>query len=266
MIPITEDGNVTKEILREGTGPTPIEGDRVQVHYTATSSLNSLQFDSSRTTGRPYRFRVGETEPKTWSLGIVTMKVGELSRFFVPPEYSNSQGIDSIPPDSPIIIEAELLDIRETFENDSDAIARANFLNDLARTAFSEGRYDDAIASYQKVSFTIDGLNGPEIEAIRIRTERNLAVAFSKIEAWHPSLAHARYVLAQEKDDVRALIKVVEALLKLEQLKEARETLEKVMGLAPNAPGLGQLKKQLEEKEREERQRENRQYAKMFGK
>jgi tetratricopeptide (TPR) repeat protein len=267
MIPITEDGKVTKEIIREGTGANPIEGQRVQVHYTATIASTGVQFDTSRSTGRPYRFKVGATEPKTWSLGIQTMKVGELARFVVPPEYGNAAaGPETIPPDATIIIEAELLDIQETFETDAEGIARANALNDLARVAFSEGRYVDAVAVYQRVSFTIDGLTGPEVDAIRVRTERNLALAFAKVQAWQPSLAHANYVLSQEKDDLRALVRSVDALMNLDRLPEARESLARAMRVSKNDPSLTQLRKQLEDRERAERQRENLEFAKMFRK
>jgi tetratricopeptide (TPR) repeat protein len=132
--------------------------------------------------------------------------------------------------------------------------------------AFAEGRYDDAIADYQRVSFTIDGVAGAEVDAIRLRTERNLAIAFAKVRAWQPSLAHANYVLSQEKNDIRALIRAVEALMNLERLPEAREALEKALRVPHSDASLVQLKRQLEEKERAERQRENRQFAKMFGK
>jgi tetratricopeptide (TPR) repeat protein len=267
MIPITEDGKVTKEIIREGTGPNPTEGQRVQVDYSVSLASTGVIVETTRTTGRPYRFTVGETEPKTWSLGIVTMKVGELAKFVVPPEHANlGQGNDLIPADQTIIIEAELLDIQETFESDAETIARANELNDRARVAFTEGRYNDAIADYQRVSFTVSVLTSPEADAVRIRTERNLAVAFAKIQAWQPSLAHANYVLGQEKDDLRALVRAVDALINLDRLPEARETLEKALRVSCNDTSLAQLKRQLEEKERLERQRQNRQFAKMFGK
>jgi tetratricopeptide (TPR) repeat protein len=195
------------------------------------------------------------------------MKTGEIAKFIVPGEYTKDAQLPiDIPPDSIILLEVELLDIRETFENDEKAVERANALNDSARVAFTEGRYEDAIADYQRVSLTIDGLRGTDVDGIRIRTERNLAVAFSKVQAWEASLAHANYVLSQEKNDLRALVRAVDALLKLEKLGEARAVLERGLRVSQKDPNLAQLKKQLEEMEKEERMRQNRQFAKMFSK
>lgn len=107
--------------------------------------------------------------------------------------------------------------------------------------------------------FVLDDYSGDAVVAIRLRTNRNLAVAFAKALRWKPALRHADYVLAQDKGDIRAMIRKIEALTELDRLAEARQTLDQAAKAAA-------LTQHLEEREREQRQRENRQFAKMFSK
>lgn len=49
-----------KKLLKEGEGwDRPINGDQVEVHYTGTL-LDGTQFDSSRDTGTPFKFNLGQ--------------------------------------------------------------------------------------------------------------------------------------------------------------------------------------------------------------
>jgi peptidylprolyl isomerase len=138
MIAITEDGKITKEVLRPGSGPHPQSGQKVQVHYVAKILTSPHPFDSSRDTWAPYTFKVGEGGTTPWSLGIVTMSVGELSRFVVAADYAyGAEGMrDIVPPNASLEIEAELLDIQELFDSQDGAIARANELNEAAGASF----------------------------------------------------------------------------------------------------------------------------------
>ena len=70
VIKITEDGGVTKKILKYGVGDeTPSSGAKVQVHYTGTL-LNGEKFDSSRDRNQPFSFKLGQGEViKGWDLG-----------------------------------------------------------------------------------------------------------------------------------------------------------------------------------------------------
>ena len=111
-INVSSDGKVTKEILREGTGPQAQRGQKVDVHYVGTLT-NGKKFDASRDRGKPFSFTIGQGVIKGWSLGVATMKVGELSRFTIAPEYAyGSQGAAGvIPPNATLIFEIELLKI-----------------------------------------------------------------------------------------------------------------------------------------------------------
>lgn len=111
-IKVTTDGKVTKEILREGTGPVAQRGQKVRVHYVGTLT-NGKKFDSSRDRNDPFVFTIGQGVIQGWSAGVATMKVGELSKFTIAPEYAyGNKGFPGlIPANSTLIFEIELLSI-----------------------------------------------------------------------------------------------------------------------------------------------------------
>ena len=111
-IKVTTDGKVTKEILREGTGPVAQRGQKVRVHYVGTLT-NGKKFDSSRDRNDPFVFTIGQGVIQGWSAGVATMKVGELSKFTIAPEYAyGNRGFPGlIPANSTLIFEIELLSI-----------------------------------------------------------------------------------------------------------------------------------------------------------
>lgn len=112
QINVTTDGKVTKEILREGTGPIPKRGQKVSVHYVGTLT-NGKKFDSSRDRNEEFQFTVGQGVIQGWSAGVATMKVGELSKFTIAPEYAyGNRGFPGlIPANSTLVFEIELLRI-----------------------------------------------------------------------------------------------------------------------------------------------------------
>jgi FKBP-type peptidyl-prolyl cis-trans isomerase len=111
-INVTTDGKVTKVILKEGSGASPARGQKVDAHYVGTF-LNGSKFDSSRDRGKPFSFTIGKGVIQGWSVGVATMKVGEVAKFTIAPEYAygpnGAAGV--IPPNSTLIFEIELIKI-----------------------------------------------------------------------------------------------------------------------------------------------------------
>jgi len=100
------------EILQEGTGEEAKDGDNVSVHYTGTL-VDGAKFDSSVDRGQPFQFTLGEAQViRGWDLGVKGMKVGEKRKLTISPElgYGN-RNMGSIPPNSTLIFEVELLSI-----------------------------------------------------------------------------------------------------------------------------------------------------------
>ncbi len=106
---------VKKEILQEGTGDKVVEkGNSVVVHYTGTFE-DGTKFDSSVDRNDPFPFTVGIGQViQGWDQGLIGMKVGEKAKLTILPNMAyGAQGIPgAIPPNSTLIFEVELLEIK----------------------------------------------------------------------------------------------------------------------------------------------------------
>jgi FKBP-type peptidyl-prolyl cis-trans isomerase len=102
-----------KEELAPGKGPACKTGDTVRVHYTGTL-LDGKKFDSSRDRDEPFQFTLGKGMViKGWDEGVVGMKKGGKRKLTIPADkaYGKSGHPPTIPPDSPLVFDVELVEI-----------------------------------------------------------------------------------------------------------------------------------------------------------
>ncbi len=101
------------QIVQAGTGAKPKKGNKVIVHYTG-HLLNGEIFDSSRDGGEPFDFIIGQGQViEGWDEGIPFMKKGEKGILYIPSYRGyGAQRAGSIPPNSTLIFEVELLDVK----------------------------------------------------------------------------------------------------------------------------------------------------------
>ena len=104
--------------VKVGTGFTPKPGQTCIVHYTGwlyANGAKGAKFDSSVDRKRPFSFVMGEHQViEGWEKGVSTMKVGGKRTLIIPPElgYGSKGGGTAIPPNSTLIFEVELLDVK----------------------------------------------------------------------------------------------------------------------------------------------------------
>jgi len=101
-------------IVTEGTGDVAEEGKTVVVHYTGTFE-DGRKFDSSHDRDQPFEFLLGAGRViRGWDLGVAGMRVGEKRILQIPSDLAyGSRGAGGIiPPDTDLIFEVELLEIR----------------------------------------------------------------------------------------------------------------------------------------------------------
>jgi len=103
------------EELVPGTGSSPTQGQIVVVHYTGWLT-DGKKFDSSVDRGEPFEFQIGVGQViQGWDQGVSTMKVGGKRKLTIPPELAygdKNVGGGLIPPNSTLIFEVELLDLK----------------------------------------------------------------------------------------------------------------------------------------------------------
>ncbi len=107
----TTESGLQYKIDEEGTGPSPKEDEIVVVNFTGKTA-EGLEFDSSAKRGQPAEFPVRGVVPG-WSEGLRLMKKGGKATFYVPPHLGyGERGRQKMPPNSVLIFETELVDIK----------------------------------------------------------------------------------------------------------------------------------------------------------
>ena len=97
------------KVITEGKGATPAPTDTVLVNYRGTF-IDGTEFDSSTRAGHPIQLQANHVIPG-WTEALTKMKVGSKWQLFIPAELAyGEQGNRSIPPNSTLIFEVELLD------------------------------------------------------------------------------------------------------------------------------------------------------------
>ena len=106
------DSGLQIEMLTEGTGKKPSATDVVVVHYEGRL-LDGTIFDSSIARGEPAEFALNQVIPG-WTEGLQLIKAGGKARLTIPSELAYGPGgVRSIPPNSVLVFEVELIEVKK---------------------------------------------------------------------------------------------------------------------------------------------------------
>ena len=145
-----------------GTGQGPKTGEKVKVHYTGTLE-DGTKFDSSHDRNKPFEFTLGTGRViKGWDEGIATMHVGGKRKLIIPPDLGyGERNTGSIPPNSTLIFDVELLDVIEAFiDTDFSLPGREEVTNSGLRMIVHKEGHGEKPASGQRVEVHYTGLLG----------------------------------------------------------------------------------------------------------
>ena len=108
----TTDSGLQYETLTKGKGPHPRPESKVVVHYEGKLTSGDV-FDSSIQRGKPAEFGLNQVIAG-WTEGLQLMKAGGKTRFYIPPELAYGPGgTRGIPPNSVLIFDVELIEIKQ---------------------------------------------------------------------------------------------------------------------------------------------------------
>jgi peptidylprolyl isomerase len=109
---LVEDRGVQYIDEKVGTGPAPVKGKPVKVHYTGWLTDGS-KFDSSVESGKPIEYPFdGGMVIKGWDIAISSMKAGGKRRILLPANvaYGDEGAGDAIPPGAVLVFDVELVE------------------------------------------------------------------------------------------------------------------------------------------------------------
>lgn len=112
---VTTPSGLKYEVLASGNGQSAQAGDTAVVHYTGWL-VDGTKFDSSVDRGTPFEFGVGQGGViEGWDEAVALMKVGDKWKLTIPPGLAYGQRSVAgglIPPNSTLVFEVELLDLK----------------------------------------------------------------------------------------------------------------------------------------------------------
>lgn len=110
----TEEVNELQKLdIQQGNGDEALPGATVTAHYTGALAKTGLIFQSSHDTGQPIEFPLSGVI-RGWGEGVPGMKVGGKRRLIIPAAmaYGSSSPSPDIPPDSDLVFDIELTDVK----------------------------------------------------------------------------------------------------------------------------------------------------------
>lgn len=111
----TTESGLQYEVIQAAEGAKPTATDTVKVHYHGTLTDGTV-FDSSVERGEPIEFPLNRVIPG-WTEGVQLMNIGSKFRFTIPSELAyGERDMGTIPPNSVLVFEVELLDIVKAAE------------------------------------------------------------------------------------------------------------------------------------------------------
>ena len=107
---ITLPSGLQYKVVKAGTGPKAVDGDKVTTHYTGRF-IDGKVFDSSVERGQPATFGVNQVI-KGWTEALKLMPEGSKWVLYIPYDLAyGERGQSSIPPYSTLIFDIELIDV-----------------------------------------------------------------------------------------------------------------------------------------------------------
>jgi len=117
----TTPSGLEYKIITAGTGKIPSRNDTVVTQYRG-SFIDGREFDSSYKRGEPFVTAVTNVI-KGWTEALTMMPVGSKWQLFIPADLAYGAGAGSIPPNSTLLFDMELLGIQDKAKEEKKAEA-----------------------------------------------------------------------------------------------------------------------------------------------
>ncbi|XP_063911396.1 FK506-binding protein 59 [Zophobas morio] len=270
-----KDGSIERQLITAGEGYTyPNDGATVEV--SLVGKHDGKEFDV-----RDVTFTVGEGSEQNVILGIdkaiEKFKKGETSKLIIKPHYAfGSQGSTefNIPPNATVEYTVTLKEferVKESWALDTkERVEQAKIFKEKGTGYFKVSKFKLAIKMYKKIIDYLDSQKDDdlqkEIDALILAAHLNLSLCYLKIEDNFEAKTSATAALAIDADNVKALFRRGQALLKLGEPKDASNDFSQCLKLDPENSAAKTQQALCAKTLKEQLQREKKVYANMFDK
>lgn len=272
FIKITEDGGVTKQILKASPeGESPEDGMDVEVSYIGTLASDGSEFD--RSSGEPFTFSLGQGQViKGWDVGVKTMKKGEKALFVLAPEYAYgaSGSPPKIPANATLKFEVELLNFKAKEKTkwdftEEERRAKARDFKVQGTEAFKKGDLQEAKARWEDAWTWVDYDNDAGLKEHKLSTALNLALVLIKIGDAVLAKNYCDEALKIDEKNVKAFYRLAQVQGLAGEWEKAIETLTAALVFDPNNADIKNEKIVMAQKLKNMKNKEKKVFANMFS-
>lgn len=285
MLDLTPDGGVKKKMVRPGGGVEVMEGAEVHIHYNGYLEHHDEPFDSTRLRNKKQVVQLGHGNLiPGLELGIVSMKLGEISRFLINHEYAyGDMGCPPrVPAKSLVLFEVELIHFHDEakiveFDNlPMEEMSKFSRVYPAAEERWKEGKAQ-YVAGRHRAALKTFKLAATDLEKCNLENEeeeksqqtllftlfKNLAVVAMKLKDYHKTIKYGTKALScpnhiqTASDKAKCNYLCGKANRLIGELRMAKMYLEKAYRFKPNdkmvAEELDSLDHAIERQKNEER-------------
>lgn len=197
---ITTPSGLKYVITRKGNGEKPVPGTKIKAHYKGMLT-NLNVFDESYSRNEPFAFTVGNGEViQGWDEGFQHIEEGGAGVLIIPPSLGyGSSDMGSIPPNSTLIFEVELVKMLKPIEHKRWEVKKLKpktYKGGLKVYTISEPKKGMKIDSLDNVDVHYAGylIDGKKFDASWDRSEpiQFQVKVTSLIKGWQEAIVHMK--------------------------------------------------------------------------
>ncbi|XP_067855760.1 peptidyl-prolyl cis-trans isomerase FKBP4-like isoform X2 [Heptranchias perlo] len=269
-----EDGGIIRRIRKKGESYSkPNEGASVEIHLEGR--YQGTVYDS-----RDVSFIIGDAEEHNVPPGIEKalqeMEKGEEAIISLKPKYGFGEAGNlklNIPPNANLVYEVVLKNFekaKESWEmNIDEKLEQSTIIKEKGTLYFKVGKYKQATIHYKKIVSWLEHESGLSEEilkqsnALRLAAHLNLAMCYIKMDENLQAVENCEKALELDANNEKALFRMGEARLAMNDYELAKANFQKLLQLYPNNAAKVQIGI-CQKKIREQLDQEKKIYAKMF--
>ncbi|KAJ3037879.1 hypothetical protein HDU99_010370 [Rhizoclosmatium hyalinum] len=200
------------------------------------------------------------------------MRVGEKAELLIDPEYG--YGVEgnppTIPPNSTLLFEVEVISSKPLEDPVSKKIADAAASKTSGNAYFTAGKYAEAAKAYRfgisrlEVTWSATPAEIPEINQLKLNLNSNLAACLLKTKDLKEAVEACDKALEVDVKNVKVLYRMGQAYSGLAMFDKAEEVLKQALEVAPKDAAVLQELASLSVKAKDLKDKEKAVYARMF--
>ncbi|KAI7853111.1 hypothetical protein BDC45DRAFT_442766 [Circinella umbellata] len=238
---LTDDGKLTKHIIKPGHGIKPTKKSQVSVHYEAFLVKQDSKFDSSRDRNVPFTFTLQSGQViQAWEMAIPTMEIGEIAEINC--SYDYGYGEKGHPPLVPkkasLRFIVELLGAWEPAGSARQKLEAATKKKSEGNDLFKKGEIELALFAYRSArDYIIDlwDCEPEEMDECRelvIAIQNNIAMCYIKLHQWENAIEVCKKVLDRDPCNVKACYRIGQVSMETVEFEQGIKYVQ--MGLQVN--------------------------------